>query len=167
MTKKPTRPRPKALAAGQTSLPAALPTPTETSPDTAPKRKTKALLRAKLDARAGATVPSIMAATGWQAHTMRAALSGLRKSGCVLDRRTGAEGTVYAIVHADRLGLPAGCDELSGASVTLHSAKHVTSDGGEDVAPPDDASGRVEIARSAPVEAAASSTSTTEIEPRS
>ena len=69
MTKKPIQPRTKALAPAQTSTPTAQPAPTETPISSAPKPKSKAaLLREMLDAPAGATVPSIMAATGWQPH---------------------------------------------------------------------------------------------------
>lgn len=169
MTKKPNQ-RTKALGPLQIDAPTALPASTETPISSAPKPKTKAaLLREMLDAPAGATVPSIMAATGWQPHTVRAALSGLRKSGCVLDRRIGAEGKVYAIVHADQRGFPAstGSDEPSGARVFPDSLKRATLDGGGNVASPDDASGKVETAQSASVDAAVASTSTTETETRS
>ena len=167
MTKKPIQPRTKALAPAQTSTPTAQPAPTETPISSAPKPKTKAaLLREMLDAPAGATVPSIMAATGWQPHTVRAALSGLRTSGCVLDRRTGAEGTVYAIVHAEQCGSPASTGS-DGPGVLHNPMPGITLDSGEDVSPPDDAPGCVEIARSAPVDAAATSTSTTETETHS
>ncbi len=57
-----------------------------------------ALLRAMLDAPGGASLASLMAATGWQAHTVRAALSGLRKAGIVLDRTKVADDTIYRIV---------------------------------------------------------------------
>lgn len=165
MTKKPIQPRTKALASAQTGVPAAQPAPTETPISTAPKPKTKAaLLREMLEAPAGATVPAIMAATGWQAHTVRAALSGLRKSGCVLDRRSGAEGTIYAIIQASQPGLPAGGDEPSGASVAPHCLQRATSDGDGvgNVAYPSDASDKVETALSAPVDTAVASTNAPE-----
>ncbi len=106
MTKKSENPRKKAAVAEPTvtSLLTANTAPTETSPDTAPKPMTKAaLVREMLEAPGGASVRGIIAATGWQAHTVRAALSGLRKSGCVLDRRTGPEGTVYVIAEANQV----------------------------------------------------------------
>ena len=37
----------------------------------------------------GASLASICAATGWQPHSARAALSGLRKAGHVIDRQPG------------------------------------------------------------------------------
>ena len=40
-----------------------------------------------------------MAATGWQAHTVRAALSGLRKAGMTLAREKVDGETVYRIVR--------------------------------------------------------------------
>ncbi len=44
------------------------------------------------------SLAALMAATGWQAHTVRAALSGLRKSGMTLTRRREGEDTIYASV---------------------------------------------------------------------
>jgi hypothetical protein len=80
-------------------------TPSETPitsaiPDTysKPPRQTKAaLLRARLAEPGGVSLAALMAATGWQAHTLRAALSGLRKDGLTLTRRREGEDTIYAI----------------------------------------------------------------------
>lgn len=47
------------------------------------------LLKTLLLRGAGATLQDICDATGWQAHSARAALTGLRKSGIVLERRAG------------------------------------------------------------------------------
>lgn len=64
-------------------------------------RKTKAaLLRAMLVAPGGASLTRMMEATGWQSHTVRAALSGLRKAGLALERATIDGDTVYRIVPA-------------------------------------------------------------------
>jgi hypothetical protein len=41
----------------------------------------------------GATIATLMDATGWLSHTTRAALTGLRKRGFVIERRRG-EGAV-------------------------------------------------------------------------
>ena len=46
-----------------------------------------AKLRAMLKRPSGASIEAICKATGWQAHSARAALSGLRKAGCELERR--------------------------------------------------------------------------------
>ena len=45
----------------------------------------------------GATLPDLVAATGWLAHTTRAALTGLRKRGYAIERVVGDDGSVYRI----------------------------------------------------------------------
>jgi len=46
----------------------------------------------------GATVADLAAATGWQRHTVRAALTGLRKRGLAVNRAKDTRGTsVYRI----------------------------------------------------------------------
>lgn len=39
-----------------------------------------------LQAEGGSTLPELVAATGWQPHTARAALSGLKKKGHAIER---------------------------------------------------------------------------------
>ncbi|WP_413868150.1 DUF3489 domain-containing protein [Albidovulum sp.] len=69
---------------------------------TAERRPTKALhLREMLARENGASLAQMMEATGWQAHTVRAALSGLRKSGLTLDRTRHGQDTIYRIVASD------------------------------------------------------------------
>lgn len=52
-----------------------------------PASTTKAaLVLAALQRQDGATLDELMAATGWQAHSVRGFLSGLRKRGLVLTR---------------------------------------------------------------------------------
>lgn len=52
-----------------------------------PPRETKtAILRRLLSRKAGADLAALQAATGWQPHSVRAALSGLRKAGYGIDR---------------------------------------------------------------------------------
>ncbi len=52
-----------------------------------PPRKTKsALVRAMLARRSGADLKALQEATGWQPHSVRAALSTLRKAGYTIDR---------------------------------------------------------------------------------
>lgn len=54
---------------------------------TIPPRETKvAILRRLLTRKAGADLAALQSATGWQPHSVRAALSGLRKAGYVIDR---------------------------------------------------------------------------------
>ena len=54
-----------------------LPTPHETK---------AAILRRLLTRKAGADLAALQSATGWQPHSVRAALSGLRKAGYGIDR---------------------------------------------------------------------------------
>ena len=62
------------------------------------QRLTKAaLLRVRLSEPGGVSLAALMEVTGWQAHTLRAALSGLRKAGLTLTRRREGEDTIYAI----------------------------------------------------------------------
>jgi hypothetical protein len=61
-------------------------------------RETKALsLRRSLQDPGGVSMASLMASTGWQAHTVRAVLSGLRKKGWAVQRRTEDGVTIYFI----------------------------------------------------------------------
>ena len=52
-----------------------------------------------MERQEGATIGDLMAATGWLAHTTRAALSGLRKKGVVIvrDRDPAQQASVYRI----------------------------------------------------------------------
>ena len=57
-----------------------------------------ALLIKMLSAKNGATLPAMEDATGWLPHTMRAALTGLRKKGFVLSRdRQPGKNSIYKI----------------------------------------------------------------------
>ena len=47
----------------------------------------------------GTDLATLMAATGWQSHSVRAALSGLRKHGHQLRRDAGPNGSVYRIME--------------------------------------------------------------------
>lgn len=64
-----------------------------TKPMSAPARPSKSAAVAKLLARPkGVTVDEMMTATGWQPHSVRAFLSGLRKRGQVLLREERKDG---------------------------------------------------------------------------
>lgn len=53
-----------------------------------PRRETKtALVQRLLCRKTGADLAALQAATGWQQHSVRAALSTLRKAGYTIDRR--------------------------------------------------------------------------------
>jgi Protein of unknown function (DUF3489) len=55
----------------------------------------------------GASLGELIAATGWLPHTTRAALTGLRRKGFVLDRDKRADGTtVYRISSAPAASSP-------------------------------------------------------------
>jgi hypothetical protein len=48
----------------------------------------------------GATLPELVEATGWQPHTTRAALTGLRKKGHSIEKSKRDEATCYRIAEA-------------------------------------------------------------------
>lgn len=51
--------------------------------------------------KSGATLNSLQDATGWQPHSVRAALTGLRKKGHAIERAQDVKGvTVYRIAAA-------------------------------------------------------------------
>lgn len=79
----------------------------------APRQTKAALLRARLAAPGGVSLAELIEATGWQAHTLRAALTGLRKSGLTITRRREGSDTIYAIdssTAADRPAVDPGID---------------------------------------------------------
>jgi len=86
-------------------------------PPSAPARTSKSASVAKLLARLkGATVDEMITATGWQPHSVRAFLSGLRKRGQVLIREERKDGR-----SAYRIGVapaPPGESEGSTAPAT-------------------------------------------------
>jgi hypothetical protein len=97
------------------SKPDAAPQDSATSSTNAavPRQTKAALLRALLGAPGGASLTRIMTETGWQAHTVRAALTGLRKAGLHLIRRREGEVTIYAIDAAAEV-TPPGADAIDG-----------------------------------------------------
>ena len=70
-----------------------------TGPAPAPVSKSATVI-ALLSRDAGATTPELIAATGWLPHTMRAALTGLRKKGHVIERTKRDDATCYRISAA-------------------------------------------------------------------
>ena len=70
-----------------------------TTPARRPQKRTMADTVLRLLQRpAGASIAHLTRATGWQAHSIRAALTGLRKKGHVIHRTTGKSGqAVYRI----------------------------------------------------------------------
>ena len=67
------------------------------SASTAPRQTKAALLRTRLAKPGGVSLTEMMQLTGWQAHTLRAALTGVRKTGVILTRRREGGDTIYAI----------------------------------------------------------------------
>ncbi len=66
-----------------------------------PKKPTRPVQLRKLLARkSGATIAQIQKAFGWRPHTARAAISGLRNAGDVVDRTETDKGSVYRIARA-------------------------------------------------------------------
>ena len=64
----------------------------------AAKSSRPAQLRKLLTRKSGATIGQMQLAFGWQPHTARAAISGLRKRGEIIERREASKGSVYRIV---------------------------------------------------------------------
>jgi hypothetical protein len=71
------------------------------APASEPSRTTKiAAVIALLRREEGATLSELVETTGWLPHTARAALTGLRKKGHVLDKSKRGDVTCYRIVDA-------------------------------------------------------------------
>lgn len=62
--------------------------------------KAAALLE-MLNRENGASLEEMTERTGWQPHTVRAAMTGLRKKGHVIDKRTSGNTTVWFITDKD------------------------------------------------------------------
>ena len=68
-------------------------------------RKTKiATVTELLRRQNGATLDELVEATGWQKHTVRASLTGLKKKGHEIERTAGADGSRYRIVNQASAG---------------------------------------------------------------
>ena len=72
------------------------PAPTPEAPPATPLRKPE-LIRTLLSAPGGAAMDQLIAATGWQAHSLRAVMTGLRKQGHTIQRETIDGATRYII----------------------------------------------------------------------
>jgi len=55
-------------------------------------------LRKLLRRKSGASIAELQEIFGWQPHTARAAISGLRKAGEAIERRSCGNGSIYRIV---------------------------------------------------------------------
>jgi hypothetical protein len=82
-------------------LPAAAATPMTSPAATAPREGTKiAQVIGLLQRDHGATLDELIAATGWLPHTSRAALTGLRKRGYLIERQSLAGGGKSYVIAA-------------------------------------------------------------------
>jgi DNA-binding IclR family transcriptional regulator len=71
------------------------------SPIKPPREHSKAVrLLGLLKAGTGASLDDMIEATGWQPHTVRAALTGLRKRGYVIERHMEGSVTVWSLKDA-------------------------------------------------------------------
>jgi hypothetical protein len=77
-------------------------TSAETSVEAQPRLiSKKATIESRVRRKGGATIQDLMLATGWQAHSVRAALTGLRKAGFAIARERNQQGkTFYRIMGA-------------------------------------------------------------------
>jgi biotin operon repressor len=77
-------------------------TDTTTSTPRAPRERTKAdRLLTLLRTGTGASLEEMVEATGWQAHTVRAAMTGLRKRGFEITRHVEGNTTVWSAAPAE------------------------------------------------------------------
>lgn len=75
-----------------------MPTDTINNEPKAPRLHSKAdRLLALLRNGTGATLEDMTTATGWQAHTVRAAMTGLRKRGFTIERHVEGNTTVWLV----------------------------------------------------------------------
>ena len=77
----------------------AVPVPATAAPITAVRRPSKLATNEALVRRlSGAAITELISVTGWQSHSVRAALTGLRKQGLALTREPGPTGhSVYRV----------------------------------------------------------------------
>ncbi len=64
----------------------------------APQKTKKERLQALLRRKGGASIVELQKKFGWQPHTVRAAISGVRKAGETVVCKPGKSGSVYRIV---------------------------------------------------------------------
>lgn len=87
----------KATAAAANARPPAYLEPTATG-QTATSKIARVIVM--LQAEGGASLAELVQVTGWQPHTTRAALTGLRKKGHVIVKRSREGVTIYNIAKA-------------------------------------------------------------------
>ena len=91
----------KAGVAVKAAAPGPMLRPAGPSPSRSPRAESKTALITRLLTRScGASLDELVAATGWQPHTTRAALTGLRKKGHTLTKDKVDGVTRYSIAAA-------------------------------------------------------------------
>lgn len=73
---------------------------TDTIDSAAPRVTKAATLLTLLQTGTGASLEEMVEATGWQAHTVRAAMTGFRKKGHTIDKHVEGNTTVWLAKRA-------------------------------------------------------------------
>lgn len=93
-------PAPQSNEAAPPTAPASnVPPPADTAAACSSPSKIE-MVRDLLSRERGATLADLSEATGWQPHTVRAALSGLRKKGHLIDKQQQSGAVNYRITAA-------------------------------------------------------------------
>lgn len=66
----------------------------------APRATKAAKLLSLLQTRTGASLEEMVEATGWQSHTVRAAMTGLRKKGHTIEKHIEGNTTIWSVKPA-------------------------------------------------------------------
>jgi hypothetical protein len=82
-------------------------------PRTGPAPGKRTAVLELLRGHAGATMAQMEQATGWQQHSIRAFLSGLRKAGHLVTRAQHDGATVYRVAEPDASATAADCEALA------------------------------------------------------
>lgn len=73
---------------------------TKSNTNEAPRATKAAKLLSLLQTRTGASLEEMVEATGWQSHTVRAAMTGLRKKGHITEKHMEGNSTIWSVKPA-------------------------------------------------------------------
>lgn len=73
---------------------------TKSNTNEAPRATKAAKLLSLLQTRTGASLEEMVEATGWQSHTVRAAMTGLRKKGHITEKHMEGNTTIWSVKPA-------------------------------------------------------------------